>query len=665
MSGSLDEETTSTYLFELTDGLVVKVELPVPLRQFDSEMALHNMAGLFAEGGKPIRLDLSTESFCILLPYLKSGVVPRRSKIADWVKFVTACDYLGASILPELATDDAEYVYRSALTYSALVDREVEKRIRELHAARVDGCDDPPADMELYAKLNERKLGPHDSIGLCSIIEQTRIGQLIQELSPMFNVPLDSHAFVQQYPYVIHHSIHAEQIEYIGVVAEVVASINSAVPGFPWQGTTRLVLAGGAVLKHMATATGARKFYHSDYDFFLIGGDEETAREAIIRVDRWVASRTGGYYIMVRTKHAISFLTEGGVYQVVLRLYGATTKSALMAAAVGATADAAKPRAAATVDATADVAVVATADVAVVATADVAVVATADVAVVATAAATESHAAATESHADATQSHAAATESHAAATQSLAAATDEKSPVADRPYLLGVEQLLCGFDIDPCAVAFDGARVWSIPRAERALRSNVIMVDPERQSTTALKRYRKYCYDRGFLLALPGLPEKTYARLRVKRKLAVTNFISNDGAHSMVTRLISGGRIRDQSGDYAPEYEPLQLRAVRWATRDQRFTHHVRAYAEQIRHGTKSTTIVMSRRIEAILDTPAGETSAGLRATITVGNPDSVYTAPNAPASSVQIIRRLGHGQLSGSFDPVVSRDWFPDYHGY
>jgi hypothetical protein len=597
MSGSLDEETTSTYLFELTDGLVVKVELPVPLRQFDSEMALHNMAGLFAEGGKPIRLDLSTESFCILLPYLKSGVVPRRSKVADWVKFVTACDYLGVSQLPELATDDAEYVYRSALTYSALVDREVEKRIRELHAARVDGCDDPPADMELYAKLNERKLGPHDSIGLCSIIEQTRIGQLIQELSPTFNVPLDSHAFVQQYPYVIHHSIHAEQIEYIGVVAEVVASINSAVPGFPWQGTTRLVLAGGAVLKHMATATGARKFYHSDYDFFLIGGDEETAREAIIRVDRWVASRTGGYYIMVRTKHAISFLTEGGVYQVVLRLYGATTKSASVAAAVDATADAAEPRAAAT-----------------------------------------------QSHAD---------------------ATDEKSPVADRPYLLGVEQLLCGFDIDPCAVAFDGTRVWSIPRAERALRSNVIMVDPERQSTTALKRYRKYCYDRGFLLALPGLPEKTYARLRVKRKLAVTNFISNDCSHSMVTRLISGGRIRDQSGDYAPEYEPLQLRAVRWATRDQRFTHHVRAYAEQIRHGTKSTTIVMSRRIEAILDTPAGETSAGLRATITVGNPDSVYTAPNAPASSVQIIRRLGHGQLSGSFDPVVSRDWFPDYHGY
>ena len=589
MSGSLDEPSTSTYLFELSDGLVVKVDLPVPHRQIDAEMALHNMAGLFAEEGRPIQLDLSTESFCILLPYLKSGVVPRRSKIADWVKFSNACDYLGVSRLPDLVTDDSEHVYRSALTYPALVDREVEKRIRELHAARADGCDDPPADMGLYAKLNERKLGPHDSIGLCSTIELARIGQLIHELSPTFNVPLDSQAFVHMYPYVVHHSIRAEQLEYVRTVAEVVTSIDGALLGFPWHGASHLVLAGGAVLKHMAAAASAFKFYRSDYDFFIIGGDDGSAREAIMRVDRWVAARTGGYYMVVRTAHAISFLTEHAVYQVVLRLYGATPELAV-------------------------------------------------------------HAPADEKSAP-------------VADEKSAPVADEKSaPVADEsPFLLGVEQLLCGFDIDPCAIAFDGARVWTIPRAERALRSNVIMVDPERQSTTALKRYRKYCYDRGFLLALPGLPEKTYAQLRVKRSLAVSNFISNDTSRSMVARLISGGRPHAAASDYAPEYEPLRLRATPWATKDQQFARSIRSCAEPIRYGTDGPTIAMSRRIDLILDTPAGETRARLQAMITQANPDFVYTPPGSPASSVQFIRRLGHGQLSGSFNPVDARNWFPD----
>jgi len=526
------------------------------------------MAGLFGEAGEPIRLDLSAESFCILLPFLKSGVIPRRTKIADWVKFINACDYLGAYGFPELVTNDAEHVYRSALTYAALVDREVEKRIRELHAARADGCDDPPADMELYAKLEQRRPLTVVRAGLCSTIEQVQIGQLVGELSPEFNVPFDSRTFVEQYPYAIHHANGAEQIEYVGTVEEIVAGINAVLPDFPWRGRAQLVLAGGAVLKHMARGASARKFFQSDYDLFLISPDEEAARDAITRVAHWVAARTENYYLIARTAHAITFLTKDTIIQVVLRLYGAR-----------------------------------------------------------------------------------------------AVAEEQLPPLNYTPEQTrcAIEQILCGFDIDPCAVAFDGERIWTIPRAERAIRFNVVMVDPERQSTTALKRYRKYCYGRGFLLALPGVPEKTYARLRVQMTRAVSSYISSDPSRSMVTRLISGGRVRQNDIDYAPGFQALHLRETPWATPYQRFQHAIRDYANPFLYRTPDHMIVLSRRIELVLDTPVGRPAGELRALIAAADPDSVYTRPGVEANSVQFIRRLGHGQLSGSFAPMSTTGWFPD----
>jgi hypothetical protein len=598
MSGSLDEPWTPTYVFELTDGSQFKTTLSAPLRQVDSTTALHNMAGLFGEAGEHIRLDLSAETFCILLPFLKSGVVPRRTKIADWIKFVNACDYLGASDFPELVTNDAEHVYRSALTYPALVDREVEKRIRELHAARADGCDDPPADMELYAKLNERRREPAVGTGLCSMIERVQIGQLVNELSPAFNVPFESRAFVEQYPYAIHHANGAEQIEYVETVGAIAAGINAALPDFPWRGRAQLILAGGAVLKHMARGASARKFYQSDYDLFLVSPDEEAARDAITRVAHWVAARSDNYYLIARTAHAITFLTNSLIIQVVLRLYGA-------GATPTTTTDEVK-----------------------------------------------------EEHMPGPAPASAAEQLLALASASAVATALDHTPEQIR---CGIEQILCGFDIDPCAVAFDGERVWTIPRAERAIRSNVIMVDPERQSTTALKRYRKYCYGRGFLLALPGVPEKTYARLRVQQSRAVSSFISSDPSRSMVTRLISGGRVRQKDVDYAPGFEPLHLRATPWATPHQRFQHAVRDYANPFLYRTPEHMVVMSRRIEQVLDTPASGPIGALRALIAAADPDSVYTRPNAEPNSVQFLRRLGHGQLSGSFAPMSATSWFPD----
>ena len=52
--------------------------------------------------------------------------------------------------------------------------------------------------------------------------------------------------------------------------------------------------------------------------------------------------------------------------------------------------------------------------------------------------------------------------------------------ISGRPYWKG--EVLIGFDIDACAVGFDGATVFALPRFRRAVnrRFNLVGVDPTR-----------------------------------------------------------------------------------------------------------------------------------------------------------------------------------------
>ena len=64
-------------------------------------------------------------------------------------------------------------------------------------------------------------------------------------------------------------------------------------------------------------------------------------------------------------------------------------------------------------------------------------------------------------------------------------------------------EILAGFDVDACCVAYNGERVWASQRARRALNGMVNMADPSRQSTTYESRLWKYAV-RGFAVAVPG-----------------------------------------------------------------------------------------------------------------------------------------------------------------
>lgn len=69
-----------------------------------------------------------------------------------------------------------------------------------------------------------------------------------------------------------------------------------------------------------------------------------------------------------------------------------------------------------------------------------------------------------------------------------------------------IAQVISGFDIDACCVAYDGEQFYGMPRYLRSVNKGYILVDPERQSETYGVRLLKY-YKRGFDIALPGYDE--------------------------------------------------------------------------------------------------------------------------------------------------------------
>ena len=67
-----------------------------------------------------------------------------------------------------------------------------------------------------------------------------------------------------------------------------------------------------------------------------------------------------------------------------------------------------------------------------------------------------------------------------------------------------IDQILNSFDVDCCAVAYDGSNVLATPRASRAFRTRVNVAVESRRSYSYESRLIKYAR-RGFAVAVPGL----------------------------------------------------------------------------------------------------------------------------------------------------------------
>lgn len=66
-----------------------------------------------------------------------------------------------------------------------------------------------------------------------------------------------------------------------------------------------------------------------------------------------------------------------------------------------------------------------------------------------------------------------------------------------------IVQVISGFDIDSCCIAYDGDNFYAMPRFIRSLIYEYNLADPERQSKNYAQRLVKYS-SRGFNIALPG-----------------------------------------------------------------------------------------------------------------------------------------------------------------
>ena len=67
-----------------------------------------------------------------------------------------------------------------------------------------------------------------------------------------------------------------------------------------------------------------------------------------------------------------------------------------------------------------------------------------------------------------------------------------------------IDQILNSFDVDCCAVAYDGSNVLATPRASRAFRTRVNVAVESRRSYSYESRLIKYAR-RGFAVGVPGL----------------------------------------------------------------------------------------------------------------------------------------------------------------
>jgi hypothetical protein len=115
-----------------------------------------------------------------------------------------------------------------------------------------------------------------------------------------------------------------------------------------------------------------------------------------------------------------------------------------------------------------------------------------------------------------------------------------------------IAQVISGFDIDSCCIAYDGKKFYCMPRFSRAIKLGYNIADPERQSTTYAQRLTKY-RNRGFDIAIPGFIDTNIT----------CNFLKNFREYKGLAKILSytfnlrNFQNKEKSSDY--EFAPFVL----------------------------------------------------------------------------------------------------------
>ena len=189
------------------------------------------------------------------------------------------------------------------------------------------------------------------------------------------------------------------------------------------------------------------------------------------------------------------------------------------------------------------------------------------------------------------------------------------------------EQVLCGFDIDPCCLGFDGEYIYTIPRGLKSLQTRTFQAIGWRQSKTMAYRSNKYM-KRGFSVCFPGLSNEEFRSIN-----------NNENNRKSIISTIINRKAKKQS-DY--EEAPIIMGI-------NNFNYNIMKIKNIMTYSVYNNIIqVITRNIKTIFDTNYLQQG-------------DIFTLKNSNLNSdtkISFLKEMVHGQISGSFQPT-KEEWF------
>lgn len=241
-----------------------------------------------------------------------------------------------------------------------------------------------------------------------------------------------------------------------------------------------------------------------------------------------------------------------------------------------------------------------------------------------------------------------------------------------------IAEVIAGFDIDCCCIAFDGSRVWALPRSQRALNYGFNLVDPSRRSPTYEMRLYKYSV-RGFSVAVPAFDAKvspSVAQLPASETQGLTRLLLYS-YHARMQKQKWPRWFLDTSeqlkglevpkSDYGPRSE---LEYLRFGPGTGCPVVDMAVFIQRVRRAVPEIEtfpfVATCDEIERILHWPEGEnlSAKGLKPEWLAQHHIANNSKPVTVPSEVQFISNdPGRQYITGAFHPD-DRDWYAQAYG-
>ena len=307
MSMSLDDTKIH---FQLRDS-----ELITKSCYFEKNVLFSHLA----EKDYKINVDLTLNDFLPIFHHISKFKKPSRGEVEEFDKFFDFCQYIGEIELPILVTKDCDLIQRWYMKTRDLIISEKERLILKMY---VDMDNNEHKHIKKY--VDEYMDDKYNN----KLNEKTR-GNLFKSLNELIINPVIIHPITElkeeeekeeSYQMVKCSTLYNRTDRYNHII---IAKLNLELKfkDFPWtheNGEDCLFVAGGCVVKNLMK--DQRQFNKSDYDIFIITRDENIAKEMISNVYLWIIYTCYEYFIF-STNNSITFVTNRGTFQIILRLY--------------------------------------------------------------------------------------------------------------------------------------------------------------------------------------------------------------------------------------------------------------------------------------------------------------------------------------------------------